>query len=106
MIDSWSIFFPDSGREGRGVSWPGTQPGTSYDSDRESRLQYAYKIDTSIVNPLANLPAVIAASVGPSLSLRTLLRGRDSCLPWVRRSRSVPSTSPRSTRSSICARGG
>ena len=81
VIDSWSMFFPDSGREGHGVPWPGTNPGPSYDSDRENRLQYAYKIDTSIVDPLANLPAALAASVGPSLSLRTLLRGRHSCLP-------------------------
>ena len=81
VIESWSIFFPDSGLEGYGVAWPGTNPGRNYDSGRENRLQYAYKIDTSIVDPLANLPAVLAGSVGPSLSLRTLLRGRDSCLP-------------------------
>jgi hypothetical protein len=44
-------------------------------------LQYAYKIDTSIVDPLAYLPATIDAGFGRSLALRTLLRGRESKLP-------------------------
>jgi hypothetical protein len=81
VIDRWSIFFPDSDREGRGVSWPGSNPGSNYDSDRENRLQYSYKIDASVVDPLANLPDPLDAGVGRSLILRTLLRGRDSRLP-------------------------
>ncbi|MEA2572258.1 MAG: hypothetical protein QOI24_4259 [Acidobacteriota bacterium] len=45
-----------------------------------SRVQPAYKIDTSIVNPLGNLPAVIADKI-PSLAERNLLRGLRMNLP-------------------------
>jgi Animal haem peroxidase len=44
------------------------------------RLQPAYKIDTSLVNPLGNLPAVVAAHPS-SLPQRNLLRGFRMCLP-------------------------
>jgi hypothetical protein len=44
------------------------------------RPQHAYKIDTSLVNPLAHLPAVVATN--PSvLALRNLLRGQAFELP-------------------------
>jgi hypothetical protein len=61
----WSLFFkirpasPSSGRD---------------------RLQQAYKIDTSLVNPLGHLPAVIGANV-PSLAERNLIRGWRMGLP-------------------------
>jgi hypothetical protein len=42
--------------------------------------QLSYKIDSSLVNPLAFLPAVIATNPS-SLALRNLLRGRDFELP-------------------------
>jgi hypothetical protein len=44
------------------------------------RIQPAYKIDTSLVNPLAKLPASIARNPG-NLALRNLLRGRSLGLP-------------------------
>jgi len=44
------------------------------------RIQPAYKIDTSLVNPLANLPASIGGTM-PSLPLRNLLRGLRMGLP-------------------------
>ena len=81
VIDNWSVFFPDSGREGRGVSWAGSNPGPNIDTARQNRLQFAYKIDTSVADPLANLPDRIADGVGRSLILRTLQRGRNSNLP-------------------------
>ena len=46
----------------------------------KARLQKSYKIDTSLVNPLGQLPAVIAAEV-PSLAERNLLRGLRMGLP-------------------------
>ena len=46
----------------------------------KQRTQLAYKIDTSLVNPLANLPPVIAINP-PSLPARNLLRGNDFRLP-------------------------
>ncbi|MFL5789815.1 MAG: peroxidase family protein [Flavisolibacter sp.] len=44
------------------------------------RIQKAYKIDTSLVNPLGELPPSIASTF-PSLALRNLLRGRSMGLP-------------------------
>jgi hypothetical protein len=44
------------------------------------RVQKSYKIDTSLVNPLGNLPAVIGANV-PSLAERNLIRGWRMGLP-------------------------
>lgn len=45
-----------------------------------ARLQPSYKIDTSLVNPLGNLPGVIGANV-PSLAERNLIRGWRMGLP-------------------------
>lgn len=61
----WSLFFKMTDNP------PEEGPG---------RLQPAYKIDTSLVNPLGNLPGVIAADV-PSLAERNLIRGWRMGLP-------------------------
>jgi len=61
----WSLFFKIRP----------TSPSTGRD-----RLQQAYKIDTSLVNPLGHLPAVIGANV-PSLAERNLIRGWRMGLP-------------------------
>jgi hypothetical protein len=45
------------------------------------RTQLAYKIDTSLVNPLGNLPARVASDPPPSLANRNLLRGWRMRLP-------------------------
>jgi hypothetical protein len=47
----------------------------------KKRLQFAYRIDTSAVNPLANLPASVASDPPPSLPQRNLLRGWRLGLP-------------------------
>ncbi len=67
--------------DGRAVEWnlffemqPPPVPRTS------KRLQPAYKIDSSLVNVLGNLPPSIAAVV-PSLAQRNLLRGWRMSLP-------------------------
>jgi hypothetical protein len=44
------------------------------------RLQKSYRIDSSLVNPLGNLPSVIGANV-PSLAERNLIRGWRMGLP-------------------------
>jgi len=55
-----------------------------YDGDtdliKKHRLQFAYRIDTSVVNPLAHLPAVVAANPS-SLAQRNLERGWRLGLP-------------------------
>ncbi len=49
-------------------------------ADNAQRLQFAYRIDTSLVDPLGNLPAAIAANPS-SLALRNLERGLRLGLP-------------------------
>jgi hypothetical protein len=55
-----------------------TYDGTPQENAK--RLQFAYRIDTSLVNPLANLPAAIATNPS-SLAERNLLRGWRLGLP-------------------------
>jgi hypothetical protein len=45
------------------------------------RTQLAYKIDTSLVNPLTSLPEIVASDPPPSLANRNLLRGWRLRLP-------------------------
>jgi hypothetical protein len=50
------------------------------DADKQKRLQLAYRIDTSLVNPLATLPPAVASNPA-SLALRNLERGFRLGLP-------------------------
>ncbi len=55
---------------------------TTIDPNNTSRLQLAYKMDTSLVNPLALLPHSVAPDAPPaSLAARNLLRGLRLNLP-------------------------
>jgi hypothetical protein len=99
VIDDWARFFPVSDpRPGQGWS-ANVGPGAKFDDggDGTMRLQFAYKIDTTLVDPLADLPPKIASAsdvppfvgpefvpgppppqdrkAGPSLALLNLLRG-------------------------------
>jgi hypothetical protein len=47
----------------------------------KSRLQFAYRIDTSVVTPLSLLPASVASDPPPSLPQRNLIRGFELGLP-------------------------
>jgi hypothetical protein len=58
----------------------GFPPGDNPRDPINRKPQQAYKIDTSLVNPLAFLPASVAKDP-PSLGLRNLQRGRDFELP-------------------------
>ncbi len=49
--------------------------------DNFNRLQFAYRIDTALVDPLKNLPKSVAGNPPPSLALRNLMRGREFGLP-------------------------
>jgi hypothetical protein len=49
--------------------------------DNFDLLQLAYRIDTALVDPLANLPLSVADNPPPSLALRNLLRARRFGLP-------------------------
>jgi hypothetical protein len=50
-------------------------------AEMKARLQFAYRIDTSVVTPLSVLPAVVASDPPPSLPQRNLLRGFELGLP-------------------------
>ena len=73
----------------RGIDW-----GRFIDIDRRSygtdnptdattkkRLQFAYRIDTSVVTPLSVLPQAVASDPPPSLPQRNLIRGFELGLP-------------------------
>jgi len=73
----------------RGVDWGrfidtevrsyGTdQPG---DATTKKRLQFAYRIDTSLVTPLSVLPSAVASDPPPSLPQRNLIRSFELGLP-------------------------
>ena len=51
------------------------------DTDAKERLQFAYRIDTSLVDPLGNLPPAVTSDPPPSLGERNLLRGWRLGLP-------------------------
>lgn len=57
--------------------------GTANPADpaTKKRLQLAYRIDTSVVNPLGMLPSSVASDPPPSLAQRNLLRGFELGLP-------------------------
>jgi len=48
---------------------------------QSKRLQFAYRLDTSLVNPLGTLPPSVAGDPPPSLAERNLLRGWRLGLP-------------------------
>ena len=83
VIHDWSIFFPSP--DGLSASkTPGKKDGENdmgSVNDDPTRLQFAYRIDTTFVNPLAFLPPSVAASSEINLGARNLLRGRKFQLP-------------------------
>ena len=56
-------------------------PTTALPRSNEKRLQFAYRIDTSVVTPLAGLPASVAPDPPPSLPQRNLRRAYRLGLP-------------------------
>jgi hypothetical protein len=68
---------------GRGIDWSrfidlDLRPYDGTDAENKRRLQFAYRIDTSLVEPLSNLPPNIS---GGSLAERNLVRGLMMRLP-------------------------
>ena len=59
----------------------GKKPTQQQLDDNKARLQLAYRIDTSIVNPLAHLPPDVADKIIPSLAQRNLIRSWRLRLP-------------------------
>jgi len=69
----------------RGIDWGrfidiDTRVYDGTEAQNKKRLQFAYRIDTSVVNPLTNLPAVVAANPS-SLAQRNLERSWRLGLP-------------------------
>jgi hypothetical protein len=59
----------------------GKAPTEKQLAENKQRLQLAYRIDTSIVNPLGHLPPDVADKIIPSLAKRNLIRGWRLRLP-------------------------
>jgi hypothetical protein len=51
------------------------------DATTKRRLQFAYRIDSSVVNPMSMLPSSVAADPPPSLPQRNLIRSFELGLP-------------------------
>lgn len=70
---------------GRFINLPGDvrSYGTNNGADvsTKKRLQFAYRLDTSLVNPLAGLPGAVANDPPPSLAQRNLIRSFELGLP-------------------------
>ncbi|MFL9910327.1 peroxidase family protein [Paraburkholderia sp. RL17-337-BIB-A] len=92
VIRDWRRFFPDSSLESTAAGntmnpAPGIPAGKGGknvapdDAPGAPRLQFAYRIDTSVSNPLASLPASVADDPPPSLIVRNLWRGAAFELP-------------------------
>jgi hypothetical protein len=84
VINDWSILLPDPAGASKSKD-----PGKKDDKNdvdgpgngNPKRLQFAYRIDTTFVNPLAFLPPSVAGDAGTNLGARNLLRGRKFQLP-------------------------
>jgi hypothetical protein len=68
---------------GRLIDLDTRSDGTNNPDDQatQRRLQFAYRIDTSLVKPLSGLPALVAHDPPPSLAQRNLLRALELGLP-------------------------
>ncbi len=83
VIGDWSIFLPDPNGNSKSKT-----PGHKDDKNNvgsitpdKKRLQFAYRIDTTFVNPLAFLPPAVVGDSEKNLGARNLLRGRKFLLP-------------------------
>ena len=74
---NWQLFFPDAAIEASGSGTPPPGELARNNIDGEQRMQFSYKLDTSLTNPLGNLPPqiVVASDTHTSLGERNLLRG-------------------------------
>lgn len=80
MISDWGIDW------GRFIdidvrSYGSTTDDAKHKTENFRRLQFAYRIDTALVDPLRNLPPSVVGNKPHSLALRNLTRGRQFKLP-------------------------
>lgn len=73
----WRSFFYDSAKEASGGTTPPPGELARNTTESKTRMQFSYKLDTTITNPLAHLPPQIVSTGDPHKSLgeRNLLRG-------------------------------
>jgi hypothetical protein len=74
----WGRFIDIGSPRAYGEDPDDVSPATT---DMKKRLQFAYRIDTSVVTPLSVLPSTVAPDKPPSLAQRNLLRGFELGLP-------------------------
>ena len=75
----WARYIDIERRAGGAVP-PDTKPPNP-SPEQSRRLQFAYRLDPSVVAPLANLPLSVAPDAPPSLAQRNLLRSFSLGLP-------------------------
>jgi len=83
VITNWERFFP-SPASGHASATPGTADPAITPADGSSdpsRLQFSYRIDTTITDPLSNLPPSVAGTGPINLAERNLRRGSVFQLP-------------------------
>ena len=88
MISNWGIDwarFIDIDIRSYGFQTDGDANKESNKEANFMRMQLAYRIDTSLVDPLRNLPQAIADNDPPSLAARNLQRGVQFGMPTARR---------------------
>jgi hypothetical protein len=80
MVSNWGI---DWGRliDLDVRAYGSATPSDPQKVDNFKRLQFAYRIDTALVDPLRNLPGSVASNPPASLAARNLLRGAEFGLP-------------------------
>jgi Animal haem peroxidase len=78
----WCRFIDVTGEDLRSYGQPVDKPDDQVpDGPTKLRLQFAYRLDTSVVTPLSLLPSPVADDPPPSLPQRNLLRGFELGLP-------------------------
>ncbi|OQO03381.1 hypothetical protein B0A48_11639 [Cryoendolithus antarcticus] len=77
----WGRFIDIGTVRARGEDPGSIEPPRSPTGDIKKRLQFAYRIDTSVVTPLSVLPKAVAPDPPGSLAQRNLLRGFELGLP-------------------------
>jgi hypothetical protein len=84
LVSDWALDwgrFIDIDERPSGVDISTTTPTDAQLVENNQRLQFAYRIDTALVDPLKHVPLTVAGNKPHSLALRNLERGAQFGLP-------------------------
>jgi hypothetical protein len=77
----WARFIDIEDRPNGAIIPDGQKPSPTQKNENSRRLQFAYRIDTSLVKPLSDLPPDVADKIIKALAERNLVRGWRLRLP-------------------------